>query len=84
MNVIVVTSDDYNFHGLIGIAKNYKSAINCLLNWTGNELRCYNNLDDGSYFYLNEEDIKKIYNLDIDEFNEIFEGVYHLAIEPLW
>ena len=80
-NVIVINSDDY---GVMGVAQNYKTAIDCLLDWTGHEL-CYydNNLHDFVYL-TNEEDFKEIYNLSIDEFNEIFDGEYFLDIEPLW
>lgn len=80
MNVIIAMSDD---HGIIGVAKSYKSAIDCLLDWTGNEL-CYHNDLDGYNYLTNKEDFDKIYNLDIEEFNKKFEGIYSLQIEPLW
>lgn len=80
MNVIVIISDD---HGYIGVAKNYKNAIDCLLEWSGNELCYFDNNDD--YVYLTDKkDFDKIYHLTIGEFNQKFNGIYSLLIDCLW
>jgi len=83
-NVIIINSND---HGFVGVAQNYKNAIDCLLEWSGYELYYHPEDDLDSWDYLtgeSEEDFEEIYDLNIEEFNRKFEGAYYLQIEPLW
>lgn len=80
----VITINEEN-HGQIGIAKNYVSAIDFLINdyWlTGdNEVECEKNLtDDYSVFtVLGEDWQEKVKALSIDEFNELFMWHFELT-----
>lgn len=83
-NVIIINSDD---HGFVGVAQNYKNAIDCLLEWSGYKLYYHLKDDLDRWDYLtgeSEEDFEEIYDLNIEEFNKKFEGSYYLQIEPLW
>lgn len=75
MGVIVIYKD----YEMIGIAKDYESAINFLLN---------------NHFFLDSEfeillkdlniSIEDIKQMDIDKFNEFFNDLFYLDIETVW
>ena len=86
----VITIQEDN-HGLIGIAKNYISAIDFLIkqNWLDEK---YEVLVDDAFgltesiaYHLGEswKDIIKN-NWDIEQFNMFFEGSFYLNIEEVY
>ena len=80
MKVVVIHEDN---HGMIGIALAYPNAISFLIekDWlTSTEEILWNNKDKWltveEVFGENWED--KLKELDIEKFNEYFEGCFHL------
>lgn len=69
MGVIVIYKD----YEMIGIAKDYESAINFLFD---------------NYFLVPLKDlnisIENIKQMDIDKFNELFDDLFYLDIETVW
>ena len=69
MGVIVFYKD----YEMIGIAKDYESAINFLFD---------------NYFLVPLKDlnisIENIKQMDIDKFNELFDDLFYLDIETVW
>ena len=83
MNVIVINEED---NGMVGIAKDYKSAIDFLFkeDWLSPEFEVMDKYDN--YVPLKElnmsiDDIKQ---MGIDEFNKFFEGCFYLDIDTVW
>lgn len=83
MTVIVIEEDN---HGMIGIAKDYESAIDFLLkdNWLNLEFEIMD--ENGNWVTLENSDIsiEDIKKMDIDEFNKFFEGYFYLSIDTVW
>lgn len=83
MKVIVIYEDN---HGMIGIAKDYESAINFLLqnHWLDSEFE----IMDKDYNWVALKDLNisigDIRQMDIDKFNEFFEGCFNLDIDTVW
>ena len=80
MTVILVNEDN---HGLLTVAKDYKSAIKFLIDnkWIRESTECWN--EDGTYSRLDEllgEDVidKMTEEWNIDDFNDFWEGTYLL------
>jgi hypothetical protein len=86
--VITVQEDN---HGLIGIAKDYPSAIDFLVNenwldgkfevWVDNEISLTQTLEDhlGELWYVAIRD-----EWNIEQFNNFFEGNFYLIIEEVY
>ena len=83
MNVIVISEDQ---HGMIGIAKNYESAIDFLFkeDWLSPEFEVI----DKHYNWVSLKDlnisIDNIKQMEIDEFNKFFDGYFYLDIDTVW
>lgn len=83
MKVIVIYEDN---HGMIGIAKDYESAINFLLqdHWLDSEFE----IMDKNYNWVALKDlgmsIGDIRQMDIDKFNDFFDGCFYLDIDIVW
>lgn len=83
----VITIQEDN-HGLIGIAKDYPSAIDFLVNenWLDGNYELYK--DDGTYKTVKEdlgEEWKEIIlSWDTETFNNYFEGCFYLIIETVY
>lgn len=83
MTVIVIYEDN---HGMIGIAKDYESAINFLLqnHWLDSEFE----IMDENYKLVALKDLNvsigDIRQMDIDKFNEFFDGCFYLDIDTVW
>lgn len=83
MGVIVIYND---INEIIGIAKDYESAINFLLD---------NHFLDSEFEIMDEEyrwiplkdlniSIEDIKQMSINEFNELFDDLFYLDIETVW
>ena len=83
MGVIVIYKDMCE---MIGIAKDYESAVNFLFD---------NHLLDSEFEVMDEEyrwvplkdlniSIEDIKQMDIDKFNEFFDDLFYLDIETVW
>lgn len=55
-------------HGIIGVAENYKAAVDCVIDW-------------GCEQPITEENI---YTWDIEKFNEMFDGQFQMCYIDLW
>ena len=83
MTVIVIYEDN---HGMIGIAKDYESAINFLLqnHWLDSEFE----IMDENYKWVALKDLNvsigDIRQMDIDKFNKFFDGYFYLDIDTVW
>lgn len=84
MKVVLIHEDN---HGFLGVAKDYENAINFLLQnrWLNTDIEIYVD-DEYDFKSLKElnvsiEDIKK---MDIDKFNDFFEGIFYLDIDNVW
>ena len=83
MTVIVIYEDN---HGMIGIAKDYESAINFLLqnHWLDSEFE----IMDENYKWVALKDLNvsigNIRQMDIDKFNKFFDGCFYLDIDTVW
>lgn len=70
-------------HGIIGIARNYDKAIDCILNWNGELPIIDKKMRKGRP--ATEEEIKEIRKLDdVDEINNIIGEYFYLSIDKLW
>lgn len=83
MNVILINEDN---HGLIGVAKDYESAIDCLLqnDWLNSSLEVMDedyNCNTLKDLNISIDDIKQ---MDIDKFNEFFDGIFYLDVDKVW
>ena len=83
MGVIVIYND---INEIVGIAKDYESAINFLLD---------NHFLDSEFEIMDEEyrwtplkdlniSIEDIKQMSINEFNELFDDLFYLDIETVW
>ena len=83
MGVIVIYND---INEMIGIAKDYESAINFLLD---------NHFLDSEFEIMDEEyrwtplkdlniSIEDIKQMSINEFNELFDNLFYLDIDTVW
>lgn len=83
MGVIVIYND---INEIVGIAKDYESAVNFLFD---------NYLLDSEFEVMGEEykwiplkdlniSIEDIKQMDIDKFNELFDNLFYLDIETVW
>ena len=83
MNVIVISEDE---HGMIGIAKDYESAIDFLIkeDWLNSEFEIVNNDDNCVSLKDLNMSIDDIKQMGIDEFNKFFEGCFYLDIDTVW
>ena len=83
MGVIVIYND---INEMIGIAKDYESAINFLLDnyFLDSEFE----IMDDEYRWTPLKDlnisIEDIKQMDIDKFNELFDDLFYLDIETVW
>lgn len=86
----VVLIEEEN-HGMIGVAKDYPSAIDLLVNqdwldgkfevWVDNEISLTQTLEDhlGELWYVAIRD-----EWDTEQFNNFFEGNFYLTIEEVY
>lgn len=86
MQMVYLIEEDN--HGNIGIAKDYSSAIDFLINsnWLDGNCELYEG--DGTYKTV-EEDLgkewkEKILSWDTETFNNYFEGCFYLTIEEVY
>ena len=91
MQIIITIQEDN--HGLIGIAKNYFSAIDFLIDedWLDGNFELYNAnaADDDNNVKTVKEDLGEewkevILSWDTETFNNYFEGCFYLAIEEVY
>lgn len=84
MTIILIHEDN---HGLLGVAKDYESAIDCLIQnqWLNIDTEVYST-EKEEYTSLRElkMTIGDIRALGIDKFNELFDGVLYLDIDAVW
>ena len=82
MNIIIIHEDN---HGILGVAKDYDSAINFLLQnqWLTADTEVLNSI--GEWISLKELgfDIETIRSWDIEAFNDFFEGIFYLSVNYL-
>lgn len=83
MKVIIIHEDN---HGVIGVAKDYESAINCLLQnqWLNNEIEVLNSIEEWTTLKELGLDIGTIKKWDIEAFNDFFAGIFYLDVDFLW
>lgn len=67
-------------HGVIGVAENYICAVACVKDW----LCGFENLYDGEKRVLTDEEIESIHFLNVEKFNELFDGYFCLEYEDFW
>ena len=83
MGVIVIYND---INEIIGIAKDYESAINFLLD--NHFLNSEFEIMDEEYRWTPLKDlnisIEDIKQMSINEFNELFDDLFYLDIETVW
>ena len=83
MGVIVIYND---INEIIGIAKDYESAINFLLD--NHFLDLEFEIMDEEYRWTPLKDlnisIEDIKQMSINEFNELFDDLFYLDIETVW
>lgn len=84
MTVILMHEDN---HGLLGVAKDYESAIDYLLQnqWLDIETEIYS-IERDELCSLKELDITigDIRQMGIDKFNDLFDGVLYLDVDNVW
>lgn len=84
MTVILIHEDN---HGLLGVAKDYESAIDYLIQdkWLDVDREVYDTEKD-TFVPLRELNITidDIRALDIDKFNELFDQCFYLDVENVW
>lgn len=84
MTVILIHEDS---HGLLGVAKDYESAINYLLQnqWFNIDTEIYS-IERNEWCSLKELNItiKDIREMGVDKFNDLFDRVLYLEIENVW
>lgn len=78
-NVIIVFEEN---HGLLGIAKNYGRAINLLVEDDWLDLDCLE-YDECSSFLEHGITLEKVKKMSLEEFNELFDGYFHLVLEKV-
>ena len=87
MQTVILIEEDN--HGVIGVAKDYPSAIDCLVNenWLDENFEFY----DGNYGTTKTilEDLGKewksiILSWDTEKFNEYFDCLFYLKIEGVY
>lgn len=83
MKVILIHEDN---HGIIGVAKDYKSAIDCLIQnqWLHNKTEVLNSLEEWTTLEELGLDIETIKKWDIEAFNDFFDGIFYLDVDTLW
>lgn len=83
MNVIIIHEDN---HGVIGVAKDYESAINFLLqeHWLTVNIEVLNSIEEWTTLKELGLDIGTIKKWDIEAFNDFFEGIFYLDVDILW
>lgn len=83
MKVILIHEDS---HGLLGVAKDYKSAIDCLIQyqWLSNKTEVLNSLEEVVTLEELNLDIEAILEWDIEAFNDFFDGIFFLDIDTVW
>lgn len=83
MKVIVIYEDN---HGMIGIAKDYKNAIDFLLqeNWLNSKTEVLNSLEEVVTLEELNLDVEAILEWDIEAFNDFFDGLFFLDIDTVW
>lgn len=83
MNIIIIHEDN---HGVLGVAKDYDSAINFLVEsqWLTTDVAVLNSI--GELVPLKELglDIETIRSWDIEAFNDFFDGIFYLDVDFLW
>lgn len=84
MTVVLIHEDN---HGLLGVAKDYESAINYLIQnqWLNIDTEVYST-EKEEYTSLRELKITigNIREMGIDKFNELFDGVLYLDVDNVW
>ena len=83
MNIIIIYEDN---HGILGVAKDYDSAIDLLLQnqWLTADTEVLNSV--GEWIPLKELDldIETIRNWYIKAFHDFFEGIFYLSVDCLY
>ena len=91
MKTVIIIEEDS--HGLIGIAKDYSSAIDLLVNekWLNEDYEIW--VDDSSISALTQtikDHLGELWYVairdewDIGQFNDFFDGSFYLAIEEIY
>lgn len=83
MNIIIIHEDN---HGVLGVAKDYDSAINCLLqnHWLSADTEILNSIEEWVSLKELGLDIGTIRKWDIEAFNDFFDGNFYLEVDFLW
>ena len=83
MDVIIIDEEN---HGMIGVAYDYESAVHYLLNKNWLPTDVYDGHGEWKPIeeLLGDEWLDKILSWDVDNFNEFFEGCFHLQIEAVY
>lgn len=83
MKVIIIHEDN---HGIIGIAKDYESAINFLLQkcWLNDSIEVLNSIEELVTLKELGLDIEIFKNWDIEAFNDFFKGIFYLDVDNVW
>ena len=82
----VVLIEEEN-HGMIGVAKDYPSAVDCLINenWLDENFELYENDNVKTVKEdLGEEWKEVILSWDTEKFNEYFDCLFYLNIEEVY
>ena len=83
MNIIIIREDN---HGVIGVAKDYDSAINFLVQnqWLTTDIEVLNSIEEWTSLKELGLDIETIRSWDIEAFNDFFDGTFYLYVDILW
>ena len=75
---VILVKDEW--HGVIGVAEDYITAVACVEDWLGGWKDFY----DGEERVLTDEEIKSIFTLGIEKFNELLDGYFCLETTEFW
>ena len=83
MNIIIIHEDN---HGVLGVAKDYDSAINFLVQtqWLTTDVAVLNSIRELVPIKELGLDIETIKSWDIEAFNDFFDGIFYLDVDFLW
>ena len=83
MNIIIIHEDN---HGVLGVAKDYDSAINFLVQnqWLTTDIEVINSIEELVSLKELGLDIETIRGWDIEAFNNFFDGIFYLDVDFLW
>ena len=83
MNIIIIHKDN---HGVLGVAKDYDSAINFLIEsqWLTTDVAVLNSIRELVPLKELGLDIETIRSWGIEAFNNFFDGIFYLDVDFLW